>query len=277
MGRASRGKREGREEREERRRQVFLRARAGETRGCIFCRQGDGGFHAKEHVFPHSMGNTDIILPNGVVCDRCNNGTLSQLDHAICEFPAVKLRRTMLGIPSKAGTVPATKFSEGTITHVGPASLQFVESQTRYPMLREVERHGDLVKLEFNWSGGRRLTPRYTSELSRALLKSAFECAWFDFHEAILEPRFDHVRAAVLGQPRDGFLAVGHRGDPNHNVGSLTYDVVSDDAGTWRMWVVAKLFGVYLATDSRLTEPAADFPPEAVTLLPFTASHCRAA
>jgi hypothetical protein len=223
------------------------------------------------------MGNTDIVLPNGVVCDRCNNGPLSKLDQAICEFPGVKMRRTILGIPSKAGKVPVAKFSEGTITHVGPSSLQFLESQTRNPMLREVERRGDLVKLDFKMSGGRRMTPRYTSELSRALLKSAFECAWFDFGEAILEPRFDHVRAAVLGQPRDGFFAVGQQCDPNHNAGSLTYDVVADDAGIWRMRVLAKYFGCFLFTDSRLAEPEPDFPTEGVTILPFTASHRRAA
>ncbi len=222
------------------------------------------------------MGNEDIVLPGGVVCDRCNNGTLSKLDQALCEFPAVKMRRTMLGIPSKAGTVPVTKFSEGAITNVGPASLRF-DPHTRFPMLREVERRGDLVKLEFNWSGGRRMTPRYTSDLSRALLKSAFECAWLDHGDVVLEHRFDHVRSAVLGQPRDGFLVVGRQCDPDHALGSLTYDLVSDDAGTWRIWVVAEYFGIFLATDSRLAEPVSDFPPDAVTVLPFTAAHSRAA
>lgn len=277
MGQASRGKRERREERDERHRQASLRARAGETRGCLFCRRGDGGFDAVEHVFPQSMGNTDIVLPNGVVCDRCNNGTLSKLDQAICEFPGVKMRRTIIGIPSRAGKVPVMKFSEGTITNVGPASLRFFDTQAGAAMLREVERHGDLVKLDFKASGGRRMTQRYTSELSRALLKSAFECAWFDYGETILGRRFDHIRAAVLGQPRDGFLAVGRRVDPDHVSGLLRYELVADDAGTWRMWVLAEYFGVFLFTDSRLAEAGSDFPRRGVDILPFTALDCSAA
>lgn len=133
-----------------------------------------------------------------MVCDRCNNGTLSSLDQAICEFFPVKMRRTMLGIRSKAGVVPTTRVSTGTVENVGLASLRF-NSNTEAPMLREMERQGGTVRLQMNLSGGRRRTPRYGSELSRILLKSALECARLDHGELMLEPRFDHVRSAVLG------------------------------------------------------------------------------
>lgn len=38
--------------------------------GCIFCRRHDGGFTSREHVFPESLGNEEVVLPRGVVCDR---------------------------------------------------------------------------------------------------------------------------------------------------------------------------------------------------------------
>jgi len=88
---------------------------AAERRGCLFCKRKDGGFTTQEHIFPESLGNTELVLPPGVVCDRCNNEKLSTLDQTICDFMPISLRRTMLGIPSKAGKIPGFRFSEGTI------------------------------------------------------------------------------------------------------------------------------------------------------------------
>jgi len=33
-----------------------------------------------EHIVSEALGNVTLILPPGVVCDRCNHGTLSRLD-----------------------------------------------------------------------------------------------------------------------------------------------------------------------------------------------------
>ena len=183
------------------------RAAEGRNRGCLFCRRSDGGFTSPEHVIPESVGNQEIILPNGVVCDRCNHGPLAVLDQVICDFQAVKMRRTMLGIPSKGGTVPVARFSQGSIENIGPSSLVFHSSSDR-PVLRENGREGDQVQLRFQATGGRRMTPRYASELSRALLKSALECAWIDHGDLMLDMRYDHARAAVLGEPRFGFFGL---------------------------------------------------------------------
>jgi hypothetical protein len=234
-------------------------------RECLFCRQGDGGFVSAEHVFPESLGNTELVLPPGVVCDRCNNGPLSTLDQTICDFLPIKMRRTMLGIQSKAGKVPRARFSEGTLTYIPTPdgtdpTLAFMGNSGT--MLRETGRTGEgQVSLEWNSSGGRRMTPRYASELSRALLKSAFECAWIDHGAMILEPRFDHVREAVLGNPRDGYFAVARKADPNFTTVSLSYNLFEEN-GTSRMAVGGIYYGVFLATDSWLREPNA-LSPEA--------------
>src|SRR5207249_1700021 len=91
--------------------QAFLvRAKEGEARGCLVCRRSDGGFTTVEHSLPESLGNRDVTLPNGVVCDRCNNGVLSDLDQSLAEFWPLKIRRTFLGVPSKAGKIPVTRF-----------------------------------------------------------------------------------------------------------------------------------------------------------------------
>lgn len=123
----------------------------------------------------------DIVLPNGVVCDGCNNGVLAQLDQTICDFLPIKMRRTMLGIASKSGTVPETRFSTGSLRHDGPSHLNVrIDGPSDNTTFREVRRDGDDVEFTFKWRGGHKVTPRYASMLSRALLKSALECAWLD-------------------------------------------------------------------------------------------------
>ena len=39
---------------------------------CIFCKANSTGSCSVEHIIPESIGNTDHVLPPGVVCDSCN-------------------------------------------------------------------------------------------------------------------------------------------------------------------------------------------------------------
>ena len=39
---------------------------------CIFCKADSTGSCSVEHIIPESLGNTDHVLPPGIVCDRCN-------------------------------------------------------------------------------------------------------------------------------------------------------------------------------------------------------------
>lgn len=241
-----------------------LPASEEEPRECLVCRCSDGGFRSREHALPESLGNTEIILPPGVVCDRCNNKQLAVLDQVLCEFMPIKMRRTMLGVRSKAGSVPTTRLDGGTIEHSGPGSLRF-EGDGDEPMLRETFRHGDTVGLSLEMRGGNRMTPRYGAQLSRALLKAALEIASLDHGALMFEARFDHVRKAILGGRRFGFVVVGRTGDPDDDSVSLTYDLVQDGSD-WRMWVIGRFFGVTLATDSRLPRPTLDMGEVAIVL-----------
>ena len=280
MGRQSRLKKERRLEREAREREKLQRAADGEQRGCLVCRRGDGGFLSEEHPMPESMGNTEVVLPNGVVCDRCNGGPLSDLDKELCEFFPVKMRRTMLGINSKAGKVPVTRFATGALrndglTPDGQAALFFqINSAKDKTTLYEKSRVGQLVELGMNVKGGRPLTPRYGSELARSLLKCAFECAWLDHGHMMLEERFDHIREALLGEPYAGLLAVLRKGDPNDTEVSITYNFRADEAGD-AMWVYGSFFGIRMFTDSRLAEPVNKLPEDDVVTVVFRPEQWR--
>ena len=234
----------------------------------MFCRRGDGGWTSREHVIPESMGNTELILPPGVVCGRCNSGVLSEVDQALCDFPAVSWTRTLLGVVNKSGKVPVVRASEGTLTYSetpdGPdAAMIRVDHRAGGPeILRETARHPDgRVELQMKVSGGKRMTRRYAAMLSRALLKSALEAAWIDHGPAVLEPRFDHVRQAVLGQPRDGFFTVMTKAEsPQSSPTRLHYwlNPEGDDPG--RLLVALEFHGIKMATDSRLVHPRAALP-----------------
>lgn len=278
MGRQSRLKVERRLERQRREREKRERAAEGEQRGCLMCRRGDGGFLSDEHPVPESMGNTEVVLPNGIVCDRCNGGPLSDLDKQLCDFFPVKMRRTMLGINSKAGKVPITRFATGSLrndglTPDGQAALFFqVNSANDKTTLYEKSRVGQQVELGMSVKGGRPLTPRYASELARSLLKCAFECSWLDHGAMMLESRFDHIRAAILGEPYSGLLAMRRKGDPSDTDVRISYDFRQDEAGD-AMWVYGSFFGIRMFTDSRLAEPVNELSEDEVVTIVFRPEH----
>lgn len=211
-----------------------------------------------------------------MVCDRCNNRQLSQLDQVLIDFLPVALRRTFLGVANKEGRIRPLSLVRETIEHRpgadGANPTLVVTSKIRgKSALREIARLPEgRVKVQMKGSGGKRMTPRYASQLSRALLKSALEYAWIDHGETTLESRFDHVREAVLGEPRDGyFMMATQSDDPNSRTVWMVYSFVPE-GDEWRVPVVASIYGVVLATDSRLARPAVDLPDHLAQVLTFT-------
>lgn len=232
------------------------------------CRRDDGGFTSREHAFPESLGNVELILPPGVVC---NNGRLSALDKALCDFGPISMCRTMLGVRSKAGKIPAFRTGDGQVEHIprtdgADPTLIFSGSQGR-SMLREEARHSD-GRLELRWAGamgGPRMTSRYAAKLHRALLKAALELAWLDHKERAFDADFDHIREAALGAPRDGFLTMVSAVDPNEMNSMINYwlNPAGDDSG--RILVLMNYAGIQLGTDSRLPRPLGDTAPGLIT------------
>lgn len=84
----------------------------------------------------------------------------------------------------------------------------------RRPIAHSFEQHDGHVAFKVSGRGGRRLTEKYFAELSRAVLKIGFECAFLDHGDGLFAARFDHVRNVVLGR-RDhhGEVALALNGD----------------------------------------------------------------
>jgi len=240
-------------------------------RGCLFCLGTDGGFDSVEHPIPESLGNTELIIPKGVVCDRCNNGQLAALDQCLADLMPLKVRRTTLGIPNKVGNVPATVFQDARLERVegrpaltGPAPHSW--------MLEQVDPRDPRWSVgTATLTGGRPLRGRHAAQVSRALLKVGFEAAWTELGERLMEEDFDELRKLILGtrtQPPGYVFLVNHLDErgAGHNI---HYTAVTDaEAGKSDLYVAAKMLGVYMVTDSFRSAP----PPTLTDELGHTAS-----
>jgi hypothetical protein len=220
---------------------------------CLYCLRSDGGFATPEHPIPESIGNSEVILPPGVVCDRCNGGVLSVLDQTLGDFFLLKIRRTTLGVKSKTGKVPVTIFHDGRLIHNGQFAALVGDLHRR--SWDEEKRSNVDPRYTIGMatlSGGRPVKGRQAEDMSRALLKVGYGCAWIDQREQLMDAEFDDVRDVILGaKRRPGYIFVGSEIDERNTGLNVWYTCLRDHAGNTWFRVFANLYGVRMVTDSR--------------------------
>ena len=71
---------------------------------CIFCLTPltSDNSRSEEHVIPYALGIHDMVLPPGSVCDSCNNGPLSRIDHGLVE--RLRFLSAWFGVQTRSGT-----------------------------------------------------------------------------------------------------------------------------------------------------------------------------
>jgi hypothetical protein len=253
------------------------RVAEGKRRGCLYCQRSDGGFRGREHPVGESLGNTEIVVPNGVVCDRCNGVDLSELDTALADFGPVKVRRTSLAVPTKAGKVPETRMAIGVLRWYEERGAAFLDLHDEKKLRNLTRGRSGPVPVELHdvKLGGPRMTPRYRSMLSRALLKAALGSSWLEHGEALLAPEWDSVRNAILGEPRDGYIAMARDADQEHVDAVLWTKPAELPDGQMGFTVLAKLYGIVIFTDSFSATPPVALSDEHFVVATFTAQETR--
>ncbi|GHV39039.1 hypothetical protein AGMMS49546_10420 [Spirochaetia bacterium] len=76
---------------------------------CIFCQKPSDNSRGVEHIIPESLGNEDIILWRGAVCDSCNN-YFSHIEGELLEQPYFISLRHRNFIKTKKNHLVAQKY-----------------------------------------------------------------------------------------------------------------------------------------------------------------------
>jgi hypothetical protein len=70
---------------------------------CIYCRKSTNENSGRAHVFPEALAQNPLTLPQGTVCDQCNNYIGIRLDQNLVRYPLVAFAIQFLGTSGKRG------------------------------------------------------------------------------------------------------------------------------------------------------------------------------
>ena len=157
---------------------------------CIFCRSDAGGFNTREHILPESLGGGDwAILPDGLMCDICQNRFGSEIEQqALSDYP-FSFFRVFLGIPTKKGKPPWLDSWEGAIRATS------VPGHIGYDPSAPFERAAyDGSKTQMRLLAD----PRKPHMVCRTLLKMGLEVVASDNRNDVFRSQYDMARSYAL-------------------------------------------------------------------------------
>jgi hypothetical protein len=242
---------------------------------CLYCKQADRPFTSVEHVIPESLGNQGLggkppmVLPKGVVCDKCNHGKLSNLDNALIDFSPISLMRTYHGVVSKTGKLPSTKLGNARLWMFAPGNIAFDSNS------KKAFRYDGKGRIDMQLLSNRRMTPTYCRTITKALFKMTLGCMYIDMPEVALSERFDPVRRMILGLDRfHGYLVVANKITPppsTHEGVELNYAFFKNDQGEESVLSHFYFLGFEMFTDLEIRkwQPPAEMPEDFATMFEF--------
>lgn len=117
---------------------------------CIFCKDAAASFTTEEHIVPESLGGGDwSLLPDGLVCDKCQNYFGAKIERNVLSDAPFHIIRTLLSLPTKkrrapkffdplVGTLEATGLPNSFCYEPSPCMQDAIEagrkSQMRFPV-----------------------------------------------------------------------------------------------------------------------------------------------
>jgi len=163
--------------------------------GCLYCLSTGNEFKSNEHVYPESLGNKEVVLPKGIVCDKCNNEILARLDQTLIDFTPIKLRLLFLGIKNKAGNLPSARFRN---VHIKRKSAQRIALDFQSKSNNDFEAYGK----RFNFSvSGEVMDNKKIRLIARALAKICLGMLHFTHGERLsFDAKYDKVRRFIIGK-----------------------------------------------------------------------------
>jgi len=142
---------------------------------CIFCKENSSNSKSVEHIIPESLGNTEHILPPGIVCDRCNNYFAIKVEKPLLDSHYFLHTRFENLIPNKKGRIP-------TVKGLHPLSHSIVDVEVKPDEFNIYLEEKDIGRfMKTTSQGGRLYLPtsgqpeNIDNLLSRFLTKAALE------------------------------------------------------------------------------------------------------
>lgn len=163
--------------------------------GCLFCGNQHGRFTSEEHVVAFALGNatrsglveSELVIPSGEICDKCNRRRLSLRDKALADWPPVSAFRTLAQIANR----------RGRLVDADGKTRWKVERYPKDPLAFRLHLTADTGP-----ASGR-------DEVGRALCKVALETRWLKDPVDARSRRWDAVAAAAIGGPLPPDVAIG--------------------------------------------------------------------
>lgn len=163
---------------------------------CIYCLTTTASFTSEEHIFPESLGNDELILPKGFVCDKCNNEVLAGLDNVLLKFEPIAMLQVQFVPYKKDGNLPAANFQNFSMKRTGPKNIT-IEAKDKTARIRNKKVLEDgKVSFSFKMRGSK----FYPTPIGRALYKIALGMVAFSQgHEKACDPKYNLARGFILG------------------------------------------------------------------------------
>lgn len=244
---------------------------------CLYCKESDVPFTSVEHVIPESLGNQGfggtppMVLPKGVVCDKCNHEKLSALDAALIGFPPISLTRTLYGVRSKSGAFPSTKLSNARLRMFAPGKIEIGPGSSKKAFRFDRDKGRFNMQLDSNL----RMTPDYRRAITSSLFKMTLGCMYLRQPGVALSERFDPIRRMILGLDTfRGYFGVSKKAyRPTSNKGAiqLAYMFFENDRGEESVLCHFFFLGLGMFTDLEIREsqPIAESSEDFATVLEF--------
>jgi len=173
---------------------------------CLFCKQPSESSKSVEHIIPESIGSKKVVLPAGVVCDKCNNYFSSKVEGPVLSHQSMRNVRAWYQVRSKKGKLPSL---QGYIAGTDISINLRLNKDGKLDIQPEREKDRSKLEQHFEYLGKEQdFAYLFTididppkKEMSRFLAKMALEAIAFRFLNVngdlsllIDEPHYDLIR-----------------------------------------------------------------------------------
>ena len=97
---------------------------------CLFCKVASHHTKGVEHLIPESFGSKKLVLPKGLVCDKCNNYFARKVERPLMSHPSMRNVRGWYQVPNKKGKMPSV------LGHISGTEIQINMKLDKYKKLQ---------------------------------------------------------------------------------------------------------------------------------------------